>query len=115
MIPQVIWVVCGQVGRTTVGRLAVDAIARIIPLMTRKIAVGYFLRQPSQAVLVIRQMARIYRNNAHRTVQSVASEAVKPFRGILSSIDETSAVAFFAELWTYISKDAKLLETILRF
>lgn len=114
MIPQVIWVICGQVARTTVGRLAVDAIVKIIPLMSRKVAVSFFMKQPNQAVLVIRQMARIFRTNANRSSQSVASEALKSFRGILSRIDETSAVHFFSELWTFLSKDAKLLEIILK-
>ena len=115
MVPQAIWVICAQVSRSTVGRIAVDAIVKLFPLLTRRTAVAYFSKSPSQAVLVIRQMARIFRNNATRSTRSVASEAVSPFKGILANIDETTAVEFFTELWETICKNPQVLGSILKF
>ena len=114
MIHRVIWEICRFVGGSTVGRSAIQAITKVLPLMTRQTVASYMKQAPQQAVLVIRQMARVFRMNSSRSVESVASEVVKSFRGITSAVGEGPAAKFFTDLWNILSKDVKLLETILR-
>ena len=114
MTGKVIWELCRIVGSSTVGRTAIQAIIRVLPTMSRQAVAAYFRKLPGQAALVIRQMARIFRANSSRSVQSVAEEAVKPFKGITEAVGEIPAAQFFADLWNVLSKDVKLLEQVLR-
>ena len=114
MIPRIIWEVCRIIGGSTVGRSAIQAIIRVLPTMSRQVVASYFKQMPQQAVLVIRQMARVFRMNSSRSVESVAAEVVKSFRGITSAVGEGPAIQFFTDLWIYLSKDVKLLEIVLR-
>ena len=115
MIAKVIWEVCRLVGGSTVGRTAIQSVIRVLPTMSRQAIASYFRRFPGQAALVIRQMARIFRVNSSRSVQSVAEEAVRPFKGIVEANGgEGPAAQFFVDLWNVLSKDVKLLEQVLR-
>ena len=114
MIPQIIWEVCRLIGGATVGRSAIQAIVRVLPTMSRQVVASYLKQVPQQAVLVIRQMARVFRMNSSRSVESVAAEVVRSFKGITSAVGEGPAIQFFTDLWNILSKDVKLLEIILR-
>lgn len=116
MIPSVIWVACARVGGSSVGRIAIQAIVRVLPVLSRRTVASYFKTQlqQTQAVLVLRQMARLFRMNSTRPVGSVAAEAVKPFVQITNAVGEGPAAQFFAEMWEILCKDIKLLEFVLR-
>lgn len=114
MIPKIIWEVCRFVGTSSVGRSAIQAIVKVLPVMSRQTVATYIKQTPQQAVLVIRQMARIFRMNSSRSVESVASEVVKSFKGITSAVGEGPAIQFFTDLWNILCKDVKLLELVLR-
>lgn len=114
MIAKVVWEACRLVGGSFAGRTAIQGVTKVFPVITRKTVVSYLQKQPQQAVLVIRQMARIFRNNASRSVESVAGEVVRSFKGITEAVGEGPATQFFTELWNVLSKDTKLLMDVLK-